>query len=392
MQDLGALAGTDAQGPVTGPYGRPFIAVLADDDRKRAGALSALPSGLAASGVRMVRIGSPSRSHQVLERILAPVAGTDDPARLADNARLIARAIAERQGQETRVMLLIRQAERLRPGVLRSLQAMAPYFAQAGEPTLQVAFIGRLEFRSLLDTQDLTPLRQALGIGLEQPGRPLSANPPRTAAPQKAAAARRPVPSPPLGTAPQRGRMMVRGLQAAMVLALMTGAAYFGLHKLFYRNETARPVTVATAPAAPPVENPLIKVRPNALPEPPTDRPPKSASPPAAPEPRRDQGPSPRSDPRIVIHVPVGSAAAEAVSAQLLKTLAARPGTVEARHVADTPTRPSIRYFHPEDEPTARQAAAWMADAGLSWAVRDFSAFQPRPSRGTIEVWLPRAP
>lgn len=392
MQELRALTGTDAQGPILGSNSRPFLAVLVDDDRKRAAALSALLSSLATPDVRVIRMGSLSRSHQVLERVLAPATGSDNPARLADNARLIARAIAERQGQETRVVLLIRQAERLRPGVLRSLQAMAPYFAQAGEPTLQVAFIGRPEFRGLLDTEDLTPLRKALGIGLEQPGRPFPTIPPQVVAPQKADAAWRPEPAVPPRTAPQRGRVLVRGLQVAMVLAAMTGAAYFGLHKLFYRDEPARPVVVAAAPAAPLLDAPPTEAQRSALPEPLMDRPPKSASPPVAPEPHRDQGPSLRSDPRIVIHVPAGSAAAEALSARLLKTLAARPGTVEARRVADTPTRPSIRYFHPEDEPAARQAAAWMADTGLNWALRDFSTFQPRPSRGTIEVWLPRAP
>jgi len=80
------------------------------------------------------------------------------------------------------------------------------------------------------------------------------------------------------------------------------------------------------------------------------------------------------------------------LSARLLASLRPRFGTVEARRVAATPAKPSIRYFHPEDEPSARSAAAWLADMGLNWTLQDFSTFRPLPSRGTIEVWLPQQP
>jgi hypothetical protein len=95
---------------------------------------------------------------------------------------------------------------------------------------------------------------------------------------------------------------------------------------------------------------------------------------------------------RIVIHVPAGSEAAKALSARLLESPPPRSSTVEARRVATTPERPSIRYFYAEDESTAQLTAKWMADTGLNWTLQDFSTFQPLPSRGTIEVWLPRQP
>ena len=101
--------------------------------------------------------------------------------------------------------------------------------------------------------------------------------------------------------------------------------------------------------------------------------------------------PSATSPSRVVIHVPAGSERAEAISAQLRVGLGSRVGTVEARRVADTPDRPSIRYFHPGDEAAAHQVAGWMAEAGLAWTLQDFSTFLPRPSRGMIEVWLPRS-
>ncbi len=95
---------------------------------------------------------------------------------------------------------------------------------------------------------------------------------------------------------------------------------------------------------------------------------------------------------RIVIHVPAGSEAAEALSAHLLASLPPQSSTLEARRIATTPDHPSIRYFYPEDEAAARLAAAWMADTGLNWTLQDLSTFQPLPTRGTIEVWLPRQP
>lgn len=438
MQDTGALAGTGAHGPPARPNSRPFTAVLLDDDQRHASALADLLSSLATPDVRVIRMGSASRSHSMLERILAPIARADSPSRLAENARLIARTIAERQGQEACVVLLIRQAERLQHGVLRSLQAMAPYFAQAGEPTLQVAFIGRPTFQALLDSEDLAPLRQALVIGpdplkpiiepapapsgtrmfeaadpeFNSPEQPFPATLPRNAEPAAVDDARRLSAAAVPRSAPRRGRIAAFGLLALITAAAMTGAAYVGLHRLFYRDVPARRIVAAAPPPAAPTVSapvpapaiapaPVENVAPSAPPveeqrNSPVDRPsdwrPPGASTSSALDPRPEQRPNQRLDSRVVIHVPVGSAPAEALSAQLLRTFGGRPGTVEARRVADTPARPSIRYFHPEDEPAARQAVGLMADTGLNWTLRDFTTFQPRPSRGTIEVWLPRQP
>jgi len=405
---------------LAGLDGRAFTALLDENDQQRDTALSLLQSSLAGPDVRVIRIGSPSRSHAMLESMLAPVTAPDNERSVAERARLITRTIAARRGQETRVVLLITQAEELHPKVLRALQAMTPYFAQNDEPTLQVLFIGRPSFRTLLNVKDLAPLREALETepGLLPVPRVERVDPARlkrvfenpavgkaeqiTPMPATRAASRQ--------TAMRRGRILILILLGiAVVVMLLIGGA-LGLRRLFYRDVPAFP---ARTPAA--------SVTAPALPSPPAS--PGGAMPPsaealadkdarvrqsfddfltstgrnaAAPlEPPREtppQQPEPRRDPRIVIHVPAGSMAAEALSARLVANLRTRSGTVEARRVPDTPSRPSIRFFHPEDEPAARLAAAWMADAGLNWTLRDFSSFQPRPSRGTIEVWLPRQP
>ena len=95
---------------------------------------------------------------------------------------------------------------------------------------------------------------------------------------------------------------------------------------------------------------------------------------------------------RVVIHAQAGSGNGEALSARLLASPRPRISTVETRRVAATPAKPSIRYFHLEDEPSARLAASWLADTGLNWTLQDFSTFRPLPSRGMIEVWLPKQP
>jgi len=418
--------------------GRPFTALLLDDDRKRANALSVLLSRLNQPSIRVVRMGSSMRSRLTLEHILLQVTGQEGNTSLADNARRIACMIADRQRQETSVVLLITQAETLHSKTLRLLQAMAPYFAEDGTPTLQVVFVGRPEFRALLDARGMTPLRDALRLpasikvsgpsaadGLSVPssmdGQPGPPEPPPITpfAPllelSVAESAATPIP------ATWRRNPLVRLL---LLLAIVTAAiaiAYLGLRAVFYRDVPARsiPIDVLSAepqspmiahspaspmplapaldpsgptPLAPAVAAPVLAPRP----APPGNLVPSITVVPASPSDPLEQlhgdlgARSATPEPRIVIHAPAGSEGAAALSAYLLASLGPRPGTVEARRVPDTPNRPSIRYFHPEDEPAARQVAAWMADTGLPWTLRDFSTFLPRPSRGTIEVWLPR--
>ncbi len=435
--------------------GRPFIALLQDDDQQRDAALSRLLSELARPDARVVRMGNSMRSRLMLEHILIQVAGPDGRVSQEEDARRIARTIAERQGRETRVVLLITQAETLHSKTLRLLQAMRPFFAEDGAPTLQVVFVGRQAFRALLDARGMAPLRDALGFRTEaarpatpdgtpalpsetemrpvpaaqKPRQPavlanLAAEP---GAPHGPAAHPGPMTAPPsrLGAAtgavlvPVARRTHTLALGAAVFAALAL-AAYLGLHAAFYRDVQPRPALSLPGPATlPPVAVPVMPGPAGQDPPAPTPAPalaaPAAALPaeparsrttpsaarrsPETPElssapPYENAPPSPVAappTPRVVIHVPAQSEGAEAMSAHLKADLGPRLGTVETRRVAGTPDRPSIRFFHPGDEPAAHQVAAWMADAGLIWTLQDFSAFQPRPSRGTIEVWLPRS-
>ncbi len=499
---------------------RPFTALLLEDDQERPAAVSALLSRLAGPDVRVIRMGGPSpRSRPALERVLVQAAGLDGKALTGNSARRIVRAVAKRQGQEKRVVLLIEQAHMLHPKMLHALQAMAPHFTQDGEPTLQVIFVGRPVFQAWLAGEDMASLREALGFPANPPAPgPQTASPfaepdvaarqrvvfpdpcgaddvpergasapiPNAARPQKARAGapgaldvpsaaalprtakpadgrggagqREPMraqlsaplsepgaakPSKAPVRAPRRGSILLRLVLIPATVAGVAGAAYTGLHRLFYRDVPARTVAIVVTPAVPqaavssPAPAPSIPVpsMPTPSPEVEDKTVPLAAPalpPPTAPSARLRQdfddflanssrkgaalseaergvlfgeyldwrsrnnrpAPTPGTVPnvRVVIHAQAGSDAGEALSARLLASLRPRFGTVEVRGVAATPVQPSIRYFHPEDEPSARLAAASLADMGLNWTLQDFSAFRPLPSRGTIEVWLPRQP
>jgi len=107
---------------------------------------------------------------------------------------------------------------------------------------------------------------------------------------------------------------------------------------------------------------------------------PRDAAPPVA---------SPLSGGRVVIHYRGGSVAGEVEADRLAVVAAPLAARVQTRMVADTPSSPVIRFFHPEDGARARQLAGALGGAGQGWQIRDFGDFRPRPSPGTIEVWTP---
>lgn len=61
-------------------------------------------------------------------------------------------------------------------------------------------------------------------------------------------------------------------------------------------------------------------------------------------------------------------------------------GSVEVREVPATPPTGEIRYFNPGDREMADRLAETL---GGSFRARSFTSFSPRPSRGTLEVWVP---
>ena len=128
--------------------GHPFSLLLADDDQRRTAALERLLDTVADPSTRFARVTNPLRARLTLERLLIQaINGPADP--YAPPAEIV-RRIAAQQQDETRVILVIERAETLHPDAMRFFGHTAAMFPDA-DPRLQVLFVGRPEFRALLD-------------------------------------------------------------------------------------------------------------------------------------------------------------------------------------------------------------------------------------------------
>ena len=114
-----------------------------------------------------------------------------------------------------------------------------------------------------------------------------------------------------------------------------------------------------------------------------------SASSSAPTRPAPPPPPSPGlADARVVIHYQTQSNAAAAEAGQLAAALGGSVRVAETRSVADVPQRATIRYFFAEDRAAAIAVAGVLAARGHAWQLKNFSFYEPKPSRGTLEVWL----
>lgn len=90
---------------------------------------------------------------------------------------------------------------------------------------------------------------------------------------------------------------------------------------------------------------------------------------------------------RVVLHHRAGSyAASEAAGAMAAQVREAGFELNETRAVSATPSQRVVRYFHSEDAPAAARLAGRL---GRGWALQDFRSYEPLPSVGLLEVWLP---
>jgi hypothetical protein len=91
----------------------------------------------------------------------------------------------------------------------------------------------------------------------------------------------------------------------------------------------------------------------------------------------------------VVIHYPAGSGWGAAEADRLRAMLGPHAEQVETRAGSRDAREPVIRYFFVEDAAAAKAVAADLSGTGVDWHVRDSTTDRPRPSRGTVEVWLP---
>jgi hypothetical protein len=104
-------------------------------------------------------------------------------------------------------------------------------------------------------------------------------------------------------------------------------------------------------------------------------------------EPRTETAAVPGGHQRVVLHHRVGSyAATEAAGAMASQVREAGFDLSETRAVTATPSQRVVRYFHAEDAVAAARLAGRL---GRGWALQDFRSYEPLPSPGLLEVWLP---
>ncbi len=141
---------------------------------------------------------------------------------------------------------------------------------------------------------------------------------------------------------------------------------------------------VAAQPSADASSAPAVAVR--EMPAPASHPP----APPAVPPREVSVTPEPAiNSPRVVVQYRGGAAAEADRFAKALAGSDPKFSHVETRAVSSTPRAPTIRFFHPEDVGAAWELEAAVSATGGAWEVRNFTGFQPRPRRGTLEVWLP---
>jgi hypothetical protein len=103
--------------------------------------------------------------------------------------------------------------------------------------------------------------------------------------------------------------------------------------------------------------------------------------------PRAESAAVPGGQQRVVMHHRAGSyAASEAAGAMASQVREAGFDLSETRAVTATPSQRVVRYFHAEDAVAAARLAGRL---GRGWALQDFRSYEPLPTPGLLEVWLP---
>ena len=216
--------------------GQAFTCVLAADPVQRSEALEAVIDSVADMRTRFARVGNPLRSPLTIERLLIQAVGGDTETYYDRDAPTLTRILAGPQGDETRVVLVVEQAETLAPDAMATLREMSASFT-AAVPSVQVLFAGHPSFQGVLEggtirvaPQAAPPLTAPSLAALPQPAPPRGAEAapvpakaaPSLPAPEPARDAARPAPAP---IPPKPRRRGWVALVVVLVLLLAVGAA-----------------------------------------------------------------------------------------------------------------------------------------------------------------------
>ena len=141
---------------------KPVMALLGTDALAVAAAVDGCLASLSADPIRVVRVRGLPGTPLTLSRIVEEVGVSHREGRPVDDDELIVRVLATRSRGETQVVLLLEQAELLPLPTLAFLQVALTVFGTR-TPRLQLLFAGHPKFISLIDREELAPLRDRLG-------------------------------------------------------------------------------------------------------------------------------------------------------------------------------------------------------------------------------------
>jgi len=130
--------------------GNAFTCALSDDPAERAALLQTVIDTAADMDTRFVHVGNPLRAPLTIERILLQAVGPEVNVRLERYGEALARTLARPVGDETRLVVVVEQAETLDPDALKLLREMAPSFGRV-QPRVQMLFSGPQAFAAMLE-------------------------------------------------------------------------------------------------------------------------------------------------------------------------------------------------------------------------------------------------
>jgi len=146
------------------PGGAPCVTVLLGSGPAHEEAVRSLLATLA-PGARVIRVGNPLRSPLTIERILIQGGRIETGLLPDDVAEQALQRLCQRRDGESRVVLVIEQAETLDTSALRILSRLV---APGGRPSLgaaallHVVFVGQPSFKQLVKDKAATAIRDAL--------------------------------------------------------------------------------------------------------------------------------------------------------------------------------------------------------------------------------------
>lgn len=236
--------------------GQEFTCVLAEDPRLRSAAIEAAILAVADMSTRFVRAGNPLRSPLTIERLLIQVTG---PAAIRGGERdaaALTRLVAGPQADESRVIVVVEDADTLDAEAIRILRLMSRTF-RASRPTVQVLFSGHPAFRAVLAGEaPSAPALPEAPPAQAFPGGPAPAMPqPAPVGPSFAPEADRPLAAKP----PQRSAWPIRLLVPSAILAGAVAGACWLAYPGAFRGSAPPPARTVPPPSPAP---PLVSAAP----------------------------------------------------------------------------------------------------------------------------------